>query len=154
MQAFFTYLLQVNIALALFYLLYAVAFKRDTFFRLRRLFCSIIFFSLLYPFFAVPALAELVPFSFSRGEEVISEVLIGAVDWEMLGDEEVVASHPIPWANVLVTLYWTVTAAFILRFIVQLFSVYRVWKRSERRLLMGNVVYRPAKEVTPFSFFN
>ena len=155
MQAFFTYLLQVNIALALFYLLYAVAFKRDTFFRLRRLFLlSIIFFSLLYPFFAVPALAELVPFSFSRGEEVISEVLIGAVDWEMLGDEEVVASHPIPWANVLVTLYWTVTAAFILRFIVQLFSVYRVWKRSERRLLMGNVVYRPAKEVTPFSFFN
>ncbi|MGI6572229.1 MAG: TonB family protein [Fermentimonas sp.] len=155
MQAFFIYLLQVNIALALFYLLYAVAFKRDTFFRLRRLFLlSVIFFSILYPFFAVPALAELLPFSFSRGEEVRSEVLIGAVDWEVFGDEEVVASRSIPWANVLVTLYWTVTAAFILRFIVQLFSVYRVWKRSERRLLLGNVVYCPAKEVTPFSFFN
>jgi TonB family protein len=122
---------------------------------LRRLFLlSVIFFSILYPFFAVPALAELLPFSFSRGEEVRSEVLIGAVDWEVFGDEEVVASRSIPWANVLVTLYWTVTAAFILRFIVQLFSVYRVWKRSERRLLLGNVVYCPAKEVTPFSFFN
>ncbi len=67
MQAFFTYLLQVSIALALFYLLYEVAFKRDTFFWLRRLFLlSVILFSLLYPFFAVPALAELVPFSFSR----------------------------------------------------------------------------------------
>lgn len=154
MQALFTYLLQVNIALALFYLLYAVAFKRDTFFRLRRLFLlSVILFSLLYPFFAVPALAEVVPFSFSRGEEVRSEVLIGAVGWEVFGDEEVVASRSIPWVTVLVALYWVVTAAFILRFFVQLFSVYRVWKRSERRLLMGNVVYRPTKEVTPFSFF-
>ncbi len=155
MQAFFIYLLQVNIALALFYLLYAVAFKRDTFFQLRRLFLlSVILFSLLYPFFAVPALAELVPFSFSRGQEVRSEVLIDGVGWEVMGDEEVVASRPIPWATVLVTLYWAVTAAFALRFLVQLFSVYRVWKRSERRLLPGNVVYRPAKEVTPFSFFN
>lgn len=154
MQAFFTYLLQVNIALALFYLLYAVAFKRDTFFQLRRLFLlSVILFSLLYPFFAVPALAEVVPFSFSRGEEVRSEVLIGDVGWEVFGDEEVVASRSIPWVTVLVALYWVVTAAFILRFFVQLFSVYRVWKRSERRLLMGNVVYRPTKEVTPFSFF-
>ncbi len=154
MQAFFTYLLQVNIALALFYLLYAVAFKRDTFFQLRRLFLlSVILFSLLYPFFAVSALAEALPFSFSRGEEVRSEVLIDAIGWEVLGDEEVVASRSIPWANVLVTLYWTVTAAFILRFLIQLFSVYRVWKRSERRLLLDNVVYRPAKEVTPFSFF-
>ena len=83
-----------------------------------------------------------------------SEVLIGDVGWEVFGDEEVVASRSIPWANVLVTLYWTVTAAFILRFLIQLFSVYRVWKRSERRLLLDNVVYRPAKEVTPFSFFN
>ncbi|MDI9606511.1 MAG: M56 family metallopeptidase [Bacteroidota bacterium] len=154
MQAFFTYLLQVNIALALFYLLYAVAFKRDTFFQLRRLFLlSVILFSMLYPFFAVPALAEVVPFSFSRGEEVRSEVLIGDVGWEVFGDEEVVASRSIPWVTVLVALYWVVTAAFILRFFVQLFSVYRVWKRSERRLLMGNVVYRPTKEVTPFSFF-
>ncbi len=154
MQAFFTYLLQVNIALALFYLLYAVAFKRDTFFQLRRLFLlSVILFSMLYPFFAVPALAELVPFSFSRGEEVRSEVLIGDVGWEVFGDEEVVASRSISWTTLLAVLYWTVTAAFILRFLVQLFSVYRVWKRSERRLLLGNVVYCPAKEVTPFSFF-
>lgn len=155
MQAFFIYLLQVNIALTLFYLLYAVAFKPDTFFRLRRLFLlSAIFFSLLYPFFAVPALAEALPFSFSRGQEVRSEVLIGDVGWEVMGDEEVVASRSIPWATVLVALYWVVTAAFILRFLVQLSSVYRVWKRSERRLLLGNVVYRPVKEVTPFSFFN
>ena len=155
MQAFFIYLLQVNIALALFYLLYAVAFKRDTFFRLRRLFLlSVILFSLLYPFFALPALAEVLPFSFSRGEEVRSEVLIGTVGWEVMGDEEVVVSSSILWITVFVTLYWIVTATFILRFLVQLFSVYRVWKRSERRLLMGNVVYRPAKEVTPFSFFN
>ena len=69
MQAFFIYLLQVNIALALFYLLYAVAFKRDTFFWLRRLFLlSVILFSMLYPFFAVPALAEVLPFSF-HGEK-------------------------------------------------------------------------------------
>ena len=137
MQAFFIYLLQVNIALALFYLLYAVAFKRDTFFWLRRLFLlSVILFSMLYPFFAVPALAEVLPFSFSRGEEVRSEVLIGDVGWEVFGDEEVVASRSIPWANVLVTLldryrrlYPAVSHTA--------FSVYRVWKKERKAVATG-----------------
>lgn len=138
MQAFFIYLLQVNIALALFYLLYAVAFKRDTFFRLRRLFLlSVILFSLLYPFFALPALAEVLPFSFSRGEEVRSEVLIGTVGWEVMGDEEVVVSSSILWITVFVTLYWIVTATFILRFLVQLFSVYQRLEKERKAAANG-----------------
>lgn len=38
MSQFFIYLLQVNTALSVFYLLYIFVLKRDTFFRLRRFF--------------------------------------------------------------------------------------------------------------------
>lgn len=59
MSLFFTYLIQVNIALSLFYFLYTIVLKRDTFLRLRRLFfLSVVIFSLLYPFFTIPGLSD------------------------------------------------------------------------------------------------
>lgn len=60
MSPFFIYLIQVNMALALFYLLYVIVLKRDTFLGLRRFyFLSVVVFSLLYPFFTIPALNEI-----------------------------------------------------------------------------------------------
>ena len=50
MHPYFVYMLQVNIALALFYMIYAIVLKRDTFLRLKRFFfLSVIIFSLIYP---------------------------------------------------------------------------------------------------------
>lgn len=60
MHPIIVYILQVNFALVLFYLLYALLFKSDTFFKIRRFyFLSAIVFSIIYPLFVVPGLSDL-----------------------------------------------------------------------------------------------
>ena len=63
MEALFVYIAKANIALAIFYLLYVLLLRKDTFIRLRRYyFLSAIIFSLVYPFFTVSALGNLIDF--------------------------------------------------------------------------------------------
>ena len=55
MQPYFQYMLQVNVALLLFFLLYRAVLKRDTFLQLRRFFfLALILFSLVYPVISIP----------------------------------------------------------------------------------------------------
>ena len=77
MHPFFIYLIQVNIALALFYLLYTFVLKKDTFLRLKRLFfLSAIGFSLLYPLFAIPGLSTTWQNLFFGSPDLNGEVLV------------------------------------------------------------------------------
>ena len=63
MEALFVYIAKANIALAIFYLLYVLLLRKDTFIRLRRYyFLSAIIFSLAYPLFTVTALGHLIDF--------------------------------------------------------------------------------------------
>ena len=61
METLIIYIVKVNIALAVFYLLYMLLFRKDTFIRLRRYyFLSAIIFSLTYPLFTVSALGNII----------------------------------------------------------------------------------------------
>ena len=74
METIFPYIVKVNIALAAFYLLYMVLFRKDTFIRLRRYyFLSAIIFSLAYPLFTVSALGNLIDFT---PEPVATEISV------------------------------------------------------------------------------
>jgi TonB family protein len=154
MSPFFTYLILVNIALALFYLLYVIVLKRDTFLRLRRFFfLSVIVFSLLYPFFTIPALSGVWPFRSSGFQESVVAVIIGEPNVEAVIEEEVVARESIAWETVLFLLYSVVTLVFLLRFVFQLSSIYRIRAKSEKQIVAGTPVYRLESDITPFSFF-
>lgn len=49
------YLIKVNLALALFYIVYRICFGRDTLFGARRAaLCGMALFALAYPFFEIP----------------------------------------------------------------------------------------------------
>ncbi|MFA5650134.1 MAG: M56 family metallopeptidase [Proteiniphilum sp.] len=157
MHPFFIYLLQVNIALALFYLLYASMLKKDTFLRLRRFFfLSAILFSLLYPLFTVPALSNAWMFPTAGTEEgtVITTVTIGEPSMVVIIDNDAPAPVSIPWATILFLLYLSVTLVFISRFFVQLGSIYSIRAKCEKRTISGTTVYHLKEDVTPFSFFN
>lgn len=155
MHPFFIYLIQVNIALALFYLLYAIVLKRDTFLRLRRFFfLSVIIFSLLYPFFTISALSDILTFRSSDFQEATTTVIIGEPGMAMVIEEEVVAPVSIPWEDILSLFYIVVTLIFTLRFISQLISIYRVWVKSEKQIVSGIPVCQLKDEITPFSFFS
>ncbi|MDR2816838.1 MAG: M56 family metallopeptidase, partial [Proteiniphilum sp.] len=144
----------MNIALALFYLLYVIVFRKDTFLRLRRFFfLSVILFSLLYPFFAVSALSDAWPFRLTGFQEGAAAVFIGEPAMAVIMDEDVVAPAHIPWKEILFLSYMAITFVFVLRFSLQLLSIYRIRAKSEKQVVSGIPVYQLKNDVTPFSFF-
>ena len=156
MHPFFIYLIQVNLALVLFYLLYALLLKRDTFLHLRRyFFLSAIVFSLLYPLFAIPELSEVWRFRFNASEEVETTVIFENPVMALVTEDPsaVVSSFTIPWEQILTGLFVAVTLFFVLRFFWQLISIMRIRLHSEKRMISGIAVYRLKNDMTPFSFF-
>ena len=154
METLILYIAKVNIALAVFYLLYVLLLRKDTFIRLRRYyFLSAIIFSLAYPFFTVTALGNLMDFR-STAPETETFVMIGELSMgEMIIDDADQAS-PIDWTAVAKNVLLAGIVFLSLRFVWQLCSIIRIKRRSEKRKLFGQSIYHLADEITPFSFFN
>ena len=156
MHPFIIYLIQVNIALVLFFFLYVLLFKRDTFLQLRRFyFILVIVFSLLYPLFVFPGLSNLFDFiSFKTASGEVS-VIVEAPTMEMIiaDSEEATDSSNIAWGKILVILYFVITSFFISRFLWQLLSIFRLRIKSKRGQISGVEVYDLKYDITPFSFF-
>ena len=156
METLLIYIVKVNIALAVFYLLYMLLFSKDTFIRLRRYyFLSAIIFSLFYPLFTVSALGSLV--NFSKEESVATEtsVYIGEVTMgEFIVEDTEVGATTIDWTSAIKNILLMGIILLSLRFIAQLLSIVRIKMRSEKRSLFGYLFYQLKNEITPFSFFN
>jgi hypothetical protein len=113
MYPFLIYLIQVNIALAMFYLLYALLLKGDTFLRLRRSFFMLaIVFSLFYPLFSVPALGEVLNFRSTTPVDVERAVFIEDLDMSIVPDDAAsdASSFLFPWEQILTGLFVVVTS--------------------------------------------
>ena len=155
METLFIYIVKVNIALAVFYLLYMWLFRKDTFIRLRRYyFLSAIIFSLSYPLFTVSALGNMFDW---KQEPIANEtsVYIGEIsmgEW-IVDDVEKVAT-PIDWTIIAKNILLVGTLFLSLRLLWQLLSIVRIKSRSEKRSLFGYLFYHLKDEITPFSFFN
>lgn len=144
-----TYLLKTSISLALFYGLYVLLFRKDTFLRLKRFyFLFAIFFSLIFPSFSI---------ELSANEEVpaqiptywLSEISVGP-SMEQQASDVLFDTWPV----VLIGLFLT-SLFFILRFGMQLYSIIRLKARAEsEELAFGHIVKIKDKQISPFSFFN
>ena len=156
METLIPYIVKVNLSLAIFYLLYAMLFRKDTFIKLRRYyFLSAIIFSLSYPLFTVSALGNLIDFSAAPDQQ---ETIVYFGDLSM---ESTVVVHEAPQKTFPLSLIDAVSLImatgilfFIFRFLWQLLSIIRIKSRSEKRQLYGYTIYHLQDEITPFSFFN
>ncbi len=156
MYPFLIYLIQVNIALAMFYLLYALLLKGDTFLRLRRSFFMLaIVFSLFYPLFSVPALGEVLNFRSTTPVDVERAVFIEDLDMSIVPDDAAsdASSFLFPREQILTGLFVVVTSFFVLRFFWQLFSIVRIRLHSKVTEISGITVCQLPEDMTPFSFF-
>ena len=155
METLFIYIVKVNIALAVFYLLYMLLFRKDTFIRLRRYyFLSAIIFSLFYPLFTVSALGNIIDW---RQEPVAIEtsVYIGEMTMgQMIFDDVEEIATPIDWTVVVKNILLVGTLLLSIRLLWQLFSIISIKSRSEKRSLFGYLFYHLKHKITPFSFFN
>lgn len=155
METILTYIVKVNIALAIFYLLYMLLFRKDTFIRMRRYyFLSAIIFSLSYPLVTVSVLGKLIDIT---PKTVVTEtsVYIGEITMgQVIIDDTEEASTPINWLEIGKNVLLTGTLLLSVRLLWQLLSIIRLKSRSEKRSLFGYLFYHLKDEITPFSFFN
>ena len=156
MQPFILYLIQLNFALVLFYLLYIILFKRDTFLQLRRFyFISGIVFSLLYPLLVVPGLSDVFNIMKYEPNVVETKVFFEAPTMQMIIEqpEEAVNSFSVPWGQIVTVLYFAITVFFISRFMWQLILIFRMRVKGQKTSVSGVKVYNLKTDITPFSFF-
>ena len=158
---FFIYLLKANIAILLFYSLYRLFYRKDTFFQWKRIFLlGMIFTSLTYPLVQMPEISlsdRNTPAYFLFQSESFSEK---AGQWIYTLPEIVVTNNAqagqTHWSllNILLGVYLLGMIVLFIRFAVQFFSLIYIVLRS-REIEYGDFTVRIRQEIqTPFSFFN
>ena len=142
------YLLEVNIAIALFYAFYKLLLSSDTFFTWRRITLAVsIALSICLP---------LVDISYW---ETLQEPLkaISGVYGEVMLPEFVVGMAAEPQEPIIIVclkvVYLLVAASLLVRFMIQLVSIVRLSLRSEKRNIFGVDVRVLKDDLAPFSFF-
>ncbi|MDR1344191.1 MAG: M56 family metallopeptidase [Tannerellaceae bacterium] len=145
-----TYYLKVNIAIALFYGLYCLFFRRDTFFHLRRV--------LLMAFFVIA-----VAYPFLNLQEWIREhrIMLGTIQtYAALMPETVITPESgadnagQTFAAITAQVCYMAGAALLLaRFIIQLIHILWMRVKSEHHLIRGIRTYGIDGNSGPFSFF-
>lgn len=139
MTPFLTYILKASIALAVFYTIYELFLKRETFFQLNRIYLV----SSLLLAFLIPALPVASPFKTAAPEP--------ATDLSSLPSS---ASRAFGPADLLPFLYWAGVVLFLLRFGLQLARLRGVVRRNGIRRLGGAKIVPVNRCFPPFSFLD
>lgn len=140
------YFLKINLAIAVFYLVYRFVFYRDTFWAARRFYLVFgILLSVLYPFISLAGWLE--------NQEPIQVLMANYVN---LKDITVTAEPAsiLTFRNLLYVIYMLVAGFFCIKMCMQLGSIFS-WKlKGTKSLLQGTEVVAVNEIITPFSFFN
>ena len=146
MNAILIYLAESALSLAVFYAIYWLFLRKETFFRVNRFYLlSMITFSFVFPLLP----AGWIPSAPSATMAVILEpVLIspGKMD-------ETLGAH-VQWVELAGLVYFTGILVFLLRFLVQLAQIYLIARRFGISSHHGLRVVFVDRGYAPFSFFN
>ncbi|PSL47577.1 beta-lactamase regulating signal transducer with metallopeptidase domain [Chitinophaga niastensis] len=141
--AILIYLLKANIALTLFFLAYRFGLRRLTFYTLNRTFLLVgIVFSSLFPFIGIDAFVN-------KHETLSGGVMTYVPD---LSNWRAPAPVFTVW-NVLVYIFWIGVSVMAIRFFIQLFSLWKIHRQSQRGEVANIRVQLLQQPVNPFSFF-
>ncbi len=139
------YLFQANLALGSFYLAYRLVLRPLTFYGLNRLFLAFgIVFSAVYPAIDLSGWHRQYPGS------GLLQLIAAAQPGKPLA---AVATQSIDYASLPGLIFWVGVAVMAGRLVVQLVSLYRVHRRSERARYGPYAFRRVAGETAPFSFW-
>lgn len=147
------YILQVNISLAVFYLLYRIVFARDTFFVLRRFFLLVVA--------ALSFLCPLIPLAgWLENKEPLQAVIVNYTEFfvdngvsPLLLSEKVAEPDLYTSRNVLLMIWQAGCLLLLLRLFVRLFSVICLRLNAEKREFDGQDILISKGKTAPFSFF-
>ncbi|WP_165024940.1 M56 family metallopeptidase [Dysgonomonas sp. ZJ279] len=144
-NAIIIYLIKVTISLVIFYGLYMVCLKKDTFLRIRRIyFLFAIFFSLLYP---------AVSFEVAAAEKTqIPAFWLSEIEGGVMPVEKNTSVSVQSWIFIGLSF---IALIMLLKFVFQMSSIIRLKIVNESEESDGCCIIKlSGKKVSPFSFFN
>jgi beta-lactamase regulating signal transducer with metallopeptidase domain len=139
------YLFEVSVSLALFYSVYWLFLKKETFFAVNRLFLiSSILFSFIVPFINASFMKISSPIA---SRQLIERTYV-------LGQTASTQAKTIGIFDVLWLIYLIGAGLFLLHFLYKLLKLLRLVKKSSIQKINGVKVVFVEKDLAPFSFFN
>jgi len=140
------YFLEVNIAIALFYLFYRLFFAGDTFWKTRRYYMLFsILLSFVYPFLSVE--------SWLQKQEPVQKLIVNYATLPEFTVTAVRETSIFSLGNISMAIYGLVVLILLVRFILQLASILRIRLHGTVKMVQNTRIIAIEKEVTPFSFF-
>ena len=140
------YFLEVNIAIALFYLFYRLFFAGDTFWKTRRYYMLFsILLSFVYPFLSVE--------SWLQKHEPVQKLIANYATLPEFTVTAVRETSVFSLGNISMAIYGLVVLTLLVRFILQLTSILRIRLHGTVKMVQNTRIIAIEKEVTPFSFF-
>ncbi|WEA01322.1 M56 family metallopeptidase [Mucilaginibacter sp. SJ] len=147
MPATFVFLLKVNIALLLFCAGYYLVLRPLTFYTLNRIYLlAAILFASIYPQINFLAFVQ-------RHEELAKPMEQIAINWQssaQLVNQPVQTFDYWYWLSVV---FWTGAGLLLIRLVLQLLSLLRLYKNSKPQYIGEHLVRVMDKDAAPFSFW-
>ena len=140
------YFLEVNIAIALFYLFYRLFFAGDTFWKTRRYYMLFsILLSFVYPFLSIE--------NWLQKQEPVQKLIVNYATLPEFTVTAVQETSIFSLGNILMAIYGLVVLILLVRFIIQLVSILSIRLHGTVKMVQNTRIIAIDKEVTPFSFF-
>jgi TonB family protein len=147
MNNLLSWLLEPAISLGMFYIAYLLFLKREAFFNAHRFyFLTAVFFSAALPFFSFVSPVSLVNYSF---------LMPGVTVSSSAAEQQMAAAGAVPaWSLIFITLYFTVAAFLLLRFLIRLAQISLLVIRNKTRNYKNALIVEIQSGQPPFSFLN
>jgi bla regulator protein BlaR1 len=147
MPALFIFLFKVNIALVLFCLGYYLVLRHLTFYTLNRVYLvTAILFSTLYPVINLSNFTE----SHKQFTQPVQNII---TTWKAPAEDFVKPLYRPDYLHWVELIFWAGVVLFAARLIMQLFSLYKLYRRSEPGKVNNYPVRLINKDISPFSFW-
>ncbi|HTD41036.1 MAG TPA: M56 family metallopeptidase, partial [Mucilaginibacter sp.] len=147
MPALFLFLFKVNIALVLFCLGYYAVLRHLTFYTLNRIYLVVaIIFSTLYPNITLTDFAQ----SHQQLTEPVQTVI---VNWKTPAENFVKPLYQPNYWQWVEVIFWAGVILFAIRLMIQLFSLFRLYRKSQPGQIEEHTVRLLKDDIGPFSFW-
>lgn len=144
MPALFVFLLKVNIALIIFCLGYYLVLRNLTFYTLNRFYLGLaIIFSSIYPLININDFLR-------RHQQLAIPVHTVVINWRGPAEHFIQQPGYWYWATLL---FWIGAIVFAARLLIQLFSLYKLYKNSKPATIQDHDVRLTTADISPFSFW-
>lgn len=144
------YFVKASISLALFYTLYMLLLKKDTFFKIRRgYFLFAMIFSLSFPFLSIE-----IPIKGEMEAQLPTTYWLSQIEIGEITVQEVQQTSISIW-TVLLAAIGLISVVLAIKFLIQLLSIVKLRVDSDsERMPSCRIVKLTDKRTTPFSFFH